>query len=112
MYLVWLHTTLLLLTCDFLFPFTDPVRFLEKFLLDCIGLSFWGFWVLGLFWNIAGLPIGPKGREAMGTEAPLIRNTSIFRELFVKVTPRHFVKSMLVGLLLIFNLLPPQKQKN
>ena len=100
-----------LLTCDFLFPFTDPVRFLEKFLLDCIGLSFWGFWVLGLFWNIAGLPIGPKGREAMGTEAPLIRNTSIFRELFVKVTPRHFVKSMLVGLLLIFNLLPPQKQK-
>ena len=107
------------LTFPFLDELTEAFRFFEKFLLDCIGLSFWGCCLfslaleLGWFWKIAGLPIGPKGLEAIDMEAPLMRNTSIFRELFEKVTPRHFVRSMFrgAGLLLIFNLrTPPQKQ--
>ena len=109
------NISMYVLTCELLLPFFDAEteRFFEEFLLDLIGLSFWGCCLpaLGWFWKIAGLPIGPKGLEAMDIEAPLIRNTSIFRELFVKVTPRHFVRSMLVGLLLIFNLLPPTETK-
>ena len=107
------------LTFPFLDELTEAFRFFEKFRLDCIGLSFWGCCLfslaleLGWFWKIAGLPIGPKGLEAIDMEAPLMRNTSIFRELFEKVTPRHFVRSMFrgAGLLLIFNLRTPRKSK-